>query len=290
MVYDLDKLSAEFNLCKERITRLTDEITELNMNNTTYDVSILQGKDKLNRLENELTEIRNKILEYTKLLEQTDADIRILRERKKYITGDNSLDKISKIQEDRLIKDNELKNILNDIDILDKKINIIDLELVDDTRAYNEVKNNVDKLNIKINNNNREITDLNYKINYLEESINNMGSLPNGIRNIINNPKFSGVEDVIGNLVDTDNEYSIALSTALGGATNYLVVDNTKTASILVDYLKNNKLGRATFFPLDVIKPRNIVDDVMVLLNGLDGYISTMDKVVKYDEKYKNII
>ena len=34
MVYDLDKLSAEFNLCKERITSLTDEITELNMNNT----------------------------------------------------------------------------------------------------------------------------------------------------------------------------------------------------------------------------------------------------------------
>ena len=41
------------------------------------------------------------------------------------------------------------ENVLNDIDILDKKINIIDLELVDDTRVYNDVKNNVDKLNIK---------------------------------------------------------------------------------------------------------------------------------------------
>jgi len=290
MVYDLDKLSAEFNLCKERITSLTDEITELNMNNTTYDVSILQGKDKLNKLENELTEIRNKILEYTKLLEQTDADIRILRERKKYITSDNSLDKISKIQEERLIKDNELKNILNDIDVLDKKINIIDLELVDDTKEYNDVKNNIDKLSIKINNNNREITDLNYKINYLEESINNGGNLPSSVKTILSNPKFSGIENTIGNLIEVSNEYSLALSTSLGGASNYLVVDNRNTASMLVEYLKNNKLGRATFFPMDVIKPRFVDEDIIVRLRSVDGFIDTMDKLVKFDNKYINVI
>ena len=63
MVYDVDRYSSEFNLCKEKITSLTDEITNLSMNNTTYDVTILQGKDRLNKLENNLTDIRNKILE-----------------------------------------------------------------------------------------------------------------------------------------------------------------------------------------------------------------------------------
>ena len=290
MVYDLDKLSAEFNLCKDKITRLTDEITELNMNNTNYDVSILQGKDRLNKLENNLTEIRNKILEYTKLLEQTDADIRILRERKKYITSDNSIDKISKIQEERFIKDNELKNILNDIDILDKKINIFDLELVNDNKEYNDVKNNIDKLNIKINDNNREITDLNYKINYLEESINNGGNLPNSIKAILSNPKFGGIDNTIGNLIDVDNEYSLAVSTSLGGASNYLVVDNRNTASMLVEYLKNNKLGRATFFPLDVIKPRFVDEDTLIRLKSIDGFIDTLDKLVRFDNKFVNVI
>ena len=290
MAYDLDKLSAEFNLYKEKINSLNDEITNLNMNNTTYDVNILQWKDKLNKLENSLTEYRNKILEATKLLEQTDADIRILRERKKYITGDNSLDKISKIQEERLIKDNELRSILNDIDILDKKINIIDLELVDETKEYNDVKNNIDKLNIKINNNNREITDLNYKINYLEESINNGGNLPSSIKAILNNPKFSGIENTIGNLIEVSNEYSLAVSTSLGGASNYLVVDSRGTASMLVEYLKNNKLGRATFFPMDVIKPRFVDEESIVRLRSVDGFIDTMDKLVKFDNKYINVI
>jgi len=290
MVYDVDKLSNEYNLCKERITSLSDEITKLNMNNTTYDVTILQGKDRLNKLENTLTDIRNKILEYTKTLEQTDADIRLLRERKKYITGDNSFDKINKIKEDRLIKDNEIKNIINEIDILDKKIKIIDEELLNDNSKYNEIKIELDKLNNKINTNNRDISDLNYKINYLEESINNGGNIPNSIKAILNNPKFSGIENTIGALIDVSNEYSLAVSTSLGGASNYLVVDNRNTASLLVDYLKTNKLGRATFFPLDVIKPRFVDNETIVKIRSIDGFIDTLDKLVNYNSKYINII
>ncbi|MBQ2873418.1 MAG: AAA family ATPase [Bacilli bacterium] len=290
MVYDVDKLSSEFNLCKEKITSLSDEITNLNMNNTTYDVTILQGKDKLNKLENEISILHNKVLVSTKELEQTDADIRILRERKKYVSSDNSFDKISRIREDKLIKDNEIKVIINDIDVLDKKVGIVDSELISDNSKYNEIKNDIDKLNIKINNNNREITDLNYKINYLEESINNGGSLPSSIKAILNNPKFSGIENTIGNLIEVPNEYSLAVSTSLGGASNYLVVDNRNTASLLVDYLKTNKLGRATFFPMDVIKPRFVDNDIIVKLRVVDGFIDTLDKVVSYDSKYINII
>ena len=290
MVYDVDRYSSEFNLCKEKITSLTDEITNLSMNNTTYDVTILQGKDRLNKLENTITDIRNKILENTKLLEQTDAEIRLLRERKKYINEDNSLDKISNIQEEKLIKSNELKNITNEIDILNKKIDLLDEELISDTSKYNEFKTNLDKYNNKINNNNREISDLNYKINYLEESINNGGNLPGSIKSILNNPKFTGIENTIGSLLNVPSEYSLAVSTSLGGASNYLVVDNRNTASQLVDYLKTNKLGRATFFPLDVIKPRFVDNETIVKIRSIEGYIDTLDKLVNYDSKYINVI
>ena len=145
-------------------------------------------------------------------------------------------------------------------------------------------------MNIKINNNNREIAELNYKINYLEENINNGGSLPNSVKAILNNPKFSGIENTIGNLIDVSQEYSLAVSTSLGGASNYLVVDNRNTASKLVEYLKINKLGRATFFPMDVIKPRFIDNELVVKLRSVDGFIDTLDKLVNYDNRYINII
>ena len=89
---------------------------------------------------------------------------------------------------DILSKGSQLSNYL--------LVEIVDDELVDCTSKYNEIKNNVDKLNIKINNNNREISDLSYKINYLEESINNGGNLPASIKAILNNPKFSGIENI----------------------------------------------------------------------------------------------
>ena len=290
MVYDLDRLSSEFNLCKEKITSLTDEITKLNMNNTSYDVNILQYKDKVGKLDISLNEMRNRILEDTKMMEKTDADIRLLRERKKYVTGDNSLDKISKIKEDRLKLDNDIKNINNEIDVITKKIDILDSDINLFNDKYRDTKDRIDKLNIKINNNNREIADLNYKINYLEENINNGGNLPNSVKAILNNPKFSGIENTIGNLIDVSQEYSLAVSTSLGGASNYLVVDNRNTASKLVEYLKINKLGRATFFPMDVIKPRFIDNELVVKLRSIDGFIDTLDKLVNYDNRYINII
>lgn len=290
MVYDIDLLSKEYNESKERNTTLNDEITNLKMNNTTYDLSILQGKDKLSKLENNLTEIHNKILENTKLLEQTDADIRLLRERKKYINTNNSIDKINKLKEDKLILDTNIKNIQNEIDILKKKDQIIDNELIENNSKYNEIKQKVNKLNNYITTSNREINDLNYKINYLEDAINNQNTLPTSVKSILNNPKFRGVENTIGSLIDVPNEYALAVSTSLGAATNYLVVDNRHTASTLVEYLKTNKLGRATFFPLDVIKPRFIDDDIVVKLRSTKGYIDTLDKLVTYNNKYINII
>ena len=73
----------------------------------------------------------------------------------------------------------------------------------------------------------------------MEESINNGGNLPSSVKAILSNPKFSGIENTIGNLIEVSNEYSLALSTSLGGASNYLVVDNRNTAAMLVEYLKN---------------------------------------------------
>ena len=131
---------------------------------------------------------------------------------------------------------------------------------------------------------------MNYKIKYLEESINNGSNLPNNIKNLIKNPLFSGVHNVIGKLIEVENDYSLAVSTSLGGASNYLVVDDRKLASRMVDYLKNNKLGRATFFPLDVIKPRYIENSYLDTLKLMSGYLGTLDSFVKYDNKYESII
>ena len=58
----------------------------------------------------------------------------------------------------------------------------------------------------------------------------------------------------------------IATDIALGAASNYLVVENENSALNAIDFLKERKLGRATFFPLNVIKGRyassEIINDI----------------------------
>src|SRR5699024_2278637 len=88
------------------------------------------------------------------------------------------------------------------------------------------------------------------KITILENNINNYENTPLAVRNILNNPRLKGIHNTIGKLINVDDKYLIALDVALGGASNYLVVDNEDYAISAIDYLKERKLGRATFYPL----------------------------------------
>ena len=290
MIYDVNNYTDELNICKNNINSLSDKILELNKNNASYDVSLLDNQGKLTDIENSLTDSNNKLLELTKLLEQTDSDIKLLRERRKYLDKDSSILDISAINDKLLSKKSEVKNILDKIEVIDKKINNYELEISNYNKKYNDIRNKIYKNNEVINSNNRSINDLNYKINYLEEEINNGGNVPNTVKNLLRNPLFSGVHGTIGSLIEVPSEYALAVATSLGGASNYLVVDDTKLASRMVEYLKNNKLGRATFFPLDVIKGRYIENGILDNLSRIDGYINTIDKIIKYDNKYRDII
>ena len=290
IVYDIENYSRELNNAKEQITILNDKITELNANSSSYDVSILNEKNKLNKINENLTALNNKLLTLTKELEQTDADIRILKERKKYITTDDNQEKIDNLKEKILDNNNLLNKYQTELALINEKIKVREEDLLNNTTKYNEIKNDINKYNIKINDNNRLITDINYKITYLEDSINNGINIPPSIKNLLHNPLFNGVHNIISNLIEVSNEYSLAVSTSLGGASNYLVVDDKEIASKMVTYLKENKLGRATFFPLDVIKPRYIDNNYINKLLTTEGYINTLDKIVTYDKKYENII
>lgn len=290
MVYDIDNYSRDLNSAKEEITILNDKITELSANSTSYDISILNEKNKLNQINEKLTDLNSKILTLTKELEQTDADIRILKERKKYITTNDNQDKINTLKEKILNNNNMLTKLNNELSLINEKIKVREEDILNNTTKYNEIKNNLNKYNTKINDNNRLITDLNYKITYLEDSINNGVNMPQAIKNLLHNPLFTGVHNTISNLIEVPSEYSLAIATSLGTASNYLVVNDREIASKMVNYLKDNKLGRATFFPLDVIKPRYIDNNYLNKLLNTEGYLNTLDKVVTYDKQYENII
>ena len=118
----------------------------------------------------------------------------------------------------------------------------------------------------------------------------NNNNLPSSVKSILNNPKLRGIENAIGNLIEVDEEYTQAITTSLGFSTNYVVVEDELRAKEAINYLTANKLGRVTFFPLNIIKGKYVDIETLNSLKKENGFIDIASSLVKYDNKYKNII
>ena len=289
--YEIENLNREYQLSKDKIEELNSEILTLSSTSTGHDASIDLEKVNLMHLEEEISKLNQKLLVLTKEEEKLNGEKLMLKERSKYDASD------IKVHENiSLLKENELK-LKTDISTLEKEINISKEELNELTQELNDKENEINSLKEKNDANLREISykkkdnyDLENRISVLENFIENGGNLPVGIKNIINNPKLKGIHDVIGNIVNIDYKFSKALEVALGASRNFLIVDNESSAKEAINYLKENKMGRVTFFPLNVIKSKYVDDDTLKVLRSEEGYIDTMSNMTNFDKEYKNIV
>ncbi len=287
---DITNLNYKYQDNKSKIEILNKEIMSISTSNSTNETKLLEYKLKQNELENKIKENQNKLLELTELTEKLNSQKKIILERQKYEVNDTKL-------HDNMIslKEKQLK-LENDINILELEIKTLKesykemIELINNKEQEIVVtkvnKNDSEK---KLTNEIRNELNLKQKINSLTETIENNNTLPQSVKNILNNPKLRGVHNIIGKLIDVDEIYTKAITTILGASTNNIVVDNEQDAKEAIKYLKENNLGRATFFPLSIIKEKTISESDKYILNE-NGVINTASNLVSFDLKYKNII
>ena len=96
----------------------------------------------------------------------------------------------------------------------------------------------------------------------------------------------SGVHGVLANLISVDGKYQTAIEMALAGALQNIVTDNEQNAKKLVEHLRSNNLGRASFLPISSVKG-NKLEKIKCNFNG---YIGIASDLVKCDKKYENIV
>jgi len=112
----------------------------------------------------------------------------------------------------------------------------------------------------------------------------------NSVKKIMENNNLSskGVHGVIADIIKTEKKYELAIETALGGRIQNIVTDTEDTAKSLIDYLKKNKFGRATFIPLTAVKESKDIKDVPIL--NEDGVLGTASKLVSADRIYSPLV
>lgn len=107
----------------------------------------------------------------------------------------------------------------------------------------------------------------------------------NSIRKVMEQKQEkSGILGVVADLLKVEKNYEVAIETALGGSIQNIVTDNEQTAKVMIQYLKANKLGRATFLPLTSLKGNNIFNKENVLKET--GVIGVAHTLVKTEEKF----
>ena len=93
---------------------------------------------------------------------------------------------------------------------------------------------------------------------------------------------------VIGDIFTVDKQYEIAIEISLGGAISNVITENELIAKELIKYLTDNRLGRATFLPLNIIKGNRVV--VQSEIVSAEGYLGIASDIINFDDRYKNIM
>ncbi len=100
--------------------------------------------------------------------------------------------------------------------------------------------------------------------------------------------RLQGIHGVIADLIKTEKRYEIAIETALGGSIQNIVTENEDTAKKLIQYLKENRFGRATFLPLTSVKGKHNGIKPQVLEE--QGVIGVASSLVKAEQVYSGIV
>ena len=136
----------------------------------------------------------------------------------------------------------------------------------------------------------RDLITLNHKIDSIKTEIEAGGNVPSSVRKILNEHSLEGIHNTIGNILEIDNEYIKALEIAISSSKNFIITEDENAAKSAIRYLKDNHLGRATFFPLTVIKKRYVDGDTLSILRNDSDFIAVLSDLVKYNKKYESII
>lgn len=291
IVNDIKKINLEYNKLKQRneeLKSLIEELTaKINKDTATLEVnklSNLEVEGALNKLNQNLVDLEREIAE-------TNAKKTMILERKKLNSNnDVTLNNVLNLKEEILNISKNIKTLEEEIKSLNSKkcelktnLDSIDNEDLILRRDYVTESN-------EYNQKNKELLELNNKIDILNNNILNEVNVPLPVKSILNNPRLKGIYNTVGKLLTFDDLYMNAIETTLGASLNYLVVDNETSVKQAINYLKEQHLGRATFLPLNIIKPKYLDNNIITDLKNTSGFIDTAINLVKYDAAYDSIM
>ncbi|MFW6283191.1 MAG: AAA family ATPase [Minisyncoccales bacterium] len=275
---NLDSQKDDFNnklkKNKEEIQVLNKKIEEFRKRNKIEDTE---------NIEKEIIELDHKAEEKQKIvLEQRERQQDLLREKDrieyKIENLDVQIDKVLEIEKESKAELEKLKQKRSEFKKATLELNTL---LNEDSALLAQLSKSRSKLTTV----NEELSKLNAKNMTLQEA---MGA-NNAVKYILDQKnKMQGIYGLVSEIGEVSGKYSLALEIAAGAKIKSIVVQDDQTASRCIKFLKEKRLGTATFLPLNKIKsvkPKPELDKILKS-RGVHGYAVDL---VSYDPKFKKV-
>lgn len=253
----LEKLQNEDKAYSQKYSDLNKALMELTVRLTDYRVKASRSRSSIDEINNRSNTVDDAIFDCESLLKKAMAQKKESEENIAFVN-----DRIQ--QGENAMQGYQLRlKIKND--------------------AAQALKDKVETLS-------RSLEEKNSKARMLSDLEKNMEGFSGAVKAVMKQAgtkNLSGIHGPLSQLISVDNEYSTAIEVALGAAMQNIVVSSESDAKRAINFLKQNKQGRATFLPISAIKPRYMDE------HNLDdnfGFIDTASNLVECDDKYKDIV
>ncbi len=295
---------------EEKITRLK-ELEEEQKQKDEKRENLRKNKERFTR------ELEEKQAELDKITEKLSKEALEIEKHKKQVeeNTDKKYEKQANIKEQEINFENdekrqkqlknEIQNIISELDNTRMKKeevskdfyeieairnkNIKELENI--AKQKEEVNQKIKTYQIKINTMSNELRMKESRQKFLIETEKEKEGYTKSVKTLLkdceNNQELKkGVEGVLANLIDVPEELQTAIEMSLGMALQNIVTETEQDAKKLVEYLRKNNIGRASFLPITSIKGKKI-DNIKGNKSGIIGIAA---ELVKYNKKYEQII
>ena len=291
LAYDIENINQNLEVDKQKKEKINKEIIVLSNDTSKNDAKNEEDSVQIEKLERESRELNQRILQVTEEKEKIDTERKLLKERSKTTKEEDQIKEEIRFLIEQREKANEIISVTKEeVKAITEEYTRKEQEYLDTERQVQNIKLKKNMLMNEYSSNNQERISLKHKIENLKVEIDQNTDMPNSVRKILSNSSLTGIHNTIGNILKIEDKYIKALNTAIASNKNYIITKDEQSAKKAVEFLKDNHYGRATFFPMDVIKERYVDYDTLNILKNSNDFIGILSDLAIYNKGYESVI
>lgn len=267
-----EKFQKELDEKEQELLKITNKLSSKELEIENYKKKVEENTDKKYELQSEINAQDINYQNYEKRQNQLKQEIQST---------------ISELDKTRLVKEENSKEFQE----IEKEKNKISKSLQEVSKQRNEANEKIKSFENKMNELLNEMRIKESRLKFLIETEKEKEGYVKSVKSLLKDCESikdlgKGMHGVLANIIEVPEEYEVAIEMSLGMSLQNIVTETEDDAKKLVEYLRKNNLGRASFLPISSVKGKKLSN----IKQSEKGVIGIASDLIKYNKKYEQII